>query len=420
MEKRIPPSARLEQAIADLLDDGHWDPDRLAELGRLGARLIMQRAVEDEVSEFLGRSHYQRAPSPHGWRNGVRPRRVQTGEGELVVQVPQLRGTVERFVCRTIPGTRTVVRTRALEALVIGAYVRGLSDRDLESLLAEAGLGQLSRSSASRVCQELRDRYRAFCARSLEGVELLALFLDAVYLPTRPSGAKEGVLVAWGYDLEGKRVLLAVVLGQRERLEDWLELGRDLLRRGLPSPWLTVTDGAPGLVRAVQELWPEADRQRCSVHRLRNILAKLPKRDDVRRRVQAAYWAALDEAASPEEAEASLRSLVSELEREYPSAAACLAEDLPALCAHLRYPLHLRRRLRSTNLLERSLGEVQRRVRVIARFPGETSCLSLCWAVLDLVIAGARSLGLSDLDHRELERLRRERQIDQTKVEMTA
>jgi len=420
VEKRIPASARLEQAIAGLLEDGTWDPGRLGELGRLGAQLIIQRAVEEEVSEFLARARYERTPSAHGWRNGVRPRRLQTGEGELLVQMPQLRGTIEPFVCRTIPGTRTVIRTRPLEALIIGAYVRGLSDRDLESLLAEAGLGQLSKSSASRVCQELRDRYRAFCARSLAGIELLALFLDAVYLPTRPSGAKEGVLVAWGYDLEGNRELLAVSLGQRERLEDWLELGRDLARRGLRAPWLAVTDGAPGLVRAVEELWPEADRQRCSVHRLRNILAKLPKREDVRRRIQAAYWAALDEATSPEEAEANLRSLVTELGRQYPSAAACLAEDLPALCVHLRYPLHLRRRLRSTNLLERSLGEVQRRVRVIGRFPGETSCLSLCWAVLDLVIAGARSLGLSDLDRRELRRLRTERQIDQTKVALTA
>ena len=216
MEKRIPASARLEQAIAGLLEDGTWDPGRLGELGRLGAQLIIQRAVEEEVSEFLARARYERTPSAQGWRNGVRPRRLQTGEGELLVQMPQLRGTIEPFVCRTIPGTRTVIRTRPLEALIIGAYVRGLSDRDLESLLAEAGLGQLSKSSASRVCQELRDRYRAFCARSLAGIELLALFLDAVYLPTRPSGAKEGVLVTWGYDLEGNRELLAVSLGQRE------------------------------------------------------------------------------------------------------------------------------------------------------------------------------------------------------------
>jgi transposase-like protein len=88
------------------------------------------------------------------------------------------------------------VRTRPLEALVIGGWVRGLSDRDIESLVQEAGLGSVSKSTASRLCRELRDRYRAFCARSLAEVELLVLFLDAIYLPTRPSGAKEGVLVA--------------------------------------------------------------------------------------------------------------------------------------------------------------------------------------------------------------------------------
>src|SRR5881275_1018152 len=97
-------------------------------------------------------------------------------------------------------------------------------------------------------------------------VSLLVLFLDAVYLPTRPSGDKEGVLVAWGYTTLGKRVLIAVRLGQRKSHEDWLDLGRDLARRGLRSPWLVVSDGAPGLIKAIDELWPEADRGRCAVH----------------------------------------------------------------------------------------------------------------------------------------------------------
>ena len=193
----------------------------------------------------------------------------------------------------------------------------------------EAGLGAISRSSVSRLCHELRNRYRAFRARSLADVELLALFCDAIYLP----------------------------------------------------------------------VWPDADRQRCSVHRLRNILAKLPKDRALHDRIRASYWAALDEAHSPATAEASLRARVGGLERPYPSAAACLADDLPALTVHLRYPLRLRRRLRSTNLLERSLGEVRRRTKVIGRFPGETSCLSLAWAVMDLVIAGGRGLGLTLAEH---------------------
>jgi len=139
------------------------------------------------------------------------------------------------------------------------------------------------------------------------------------------------------------------------------------------------------------------------VHRRRNVAGKLPKNDSqLHERVEAAYWAALDEATSPVDGEARLRRLVADLERSYPSAAACLAEDLPALWVHRKYPLRLRRRLRSTNLLERSLEEVTRRTKVIGRFPGETSCLSLCRAVLDLFIASARGLALTALEHRQL------------------
>lgn len=395
MERRIAPSTRIEEAIEQVLLDGIGGPDQLSQLGRLGAQLVLQRAAEDEVEAFLGRARYARTPEAAGSRNGHRPRRVQTAEGEITIAMPQVRDTLTRFVSSVIPDTRAIVRTRPLEALVIGAYVRGLSDRDIESLAREAGLGTISRTTVSTICRELRDRYRAFRARSLGEVRLLALFMDAIYLPVRPEGPKEGVLVAWGFTTDGERVLLDVCLGQRERVEDWLDLGQGLVRRGLRSPLLAVTDGAPGLIRAVSELWPDADRGRCAVHRLRNILAKLPKRPELHARVRAAYWAALDGATSPQEAEHGLRILVGELSREYPSAAACLADDLPALAVHLAYPLRLKRRLRSTNLLERSLEEVRRRTKVIGRFPGETSCLTMAWAVMDLVIAGSRGLGLT-------------------------
>jgi transposase-like protein len=414
MERRIAPSVVLEEQIADLLLEGVDDSERLAEVGRLGARLVLQRAVDEEVEAFLARARYERTADARGSRNGHRPRRIQTAEGEITVAMPQVRGTVARFVTSVIPDTRTIVRTRPLEALIIGAYVRGLSDRDIESLLKEAGLGHVSKSAASALCRELRSRYLAFCARDLSGIDLVALFLDAVYLKTRPRGQKEGVLVAWGYTFARERVLVAVCLGLRERYEDWLDLGRDLAKRGLPAPWLVASDGAPGLVKAIEELWPDVDRQRCTVHRLRNVLAKLPKRDTAaHERVRRAYWAALDDATAPAEAEQGLRALVGELEPQYPSAAACLADDLDALCVHLRYPGRLRKRLRSSNLLERSLEEVQRRVKVIGRFPGETSCLSLCWAVLDLFISGARGLGLADLDRQQFDRLRAERQSSQ-------
>ena len=404
---RIAPSARLEAQIAEVLSSGlSEDGEHLAELGRLGARLVLQRAVEDEVAAFLQRARYERTAEAKGWRNGTRPKPIQTAEGELSIAMPQVRGTAEQFVSRIIPDTKAIVRTRPLEALIIGSYVRGLSDRDIESLALEAGLGQVSKTTVSRICRELRDRYRAFCSKSLAEVSVLVLFLDAVYLPTRPSGDKEGVLVVWGYTTEGKRVLLAVRLGQRESHADWLGLGRDLARRGLRSPWLVVSDGAPGLIKAIEELWPEADRGRCAVHKLRNVVAKLPDRPGLHQQVKDQFWAALDEATEPADAEQRLRELIAELERPYPSAAACLADDLPALCIHLKYFPRLRKRFRSSNLLERSLEEVRRRTKVIGRFPGETSCLSLCWAVLDLFLAGAHGLGLSDLEYRQVVQLK--------------
>ena len=408
---RVAPSARLEEQIAELLANGLGEEgEHLAELGRLGARLVLQRAVEDEVTAFLGRARYERTPEAKGLRNGTRPKPIQTAEGEITIAMPQVRTTAEQFVSKVIPDTKAVVRTRPLEALIIGSYVRGLSDRDIESLAEEAGLGQVSKSTVSRICRELRDRYRAFCSKSLAEVSVLALFLDAVYLPTRPSGDKEGVLVVWGYTTEGQRVLLSVRLGQRESHEDWLDLGRDLTRRGLRSPWLVVSDGAPGLIKAIEELWPEADRGRCAVHKLRNVVAKLPNRPGLHQQVKDQYWAALDDAIGPADAELRLRELVAELERPYPSAAACLADDLPALCIHLKYFPRLRKRFRSSNLLERSLEEVRRRTKVIGRFPGETSCLSLCWAVLDLFLAGARGLGLSDLEYRQVVQMKLARQ----------
>src|SRR5919201_1871797 len=138
---RIAPSARLEQQIEELLTSGLGEAcEHLAELGRLGARLVLQRAVDEEVAAFLGRARYQRTPTATGSRNGTRPKLIQTAEGEISIAMPQVRNTAERFVSTIIPDTKAIVRTRALEALIIGSYVRGLSDRDIERLAQEGGV----------------------------------------------------------------------------------------------------------------------------------------------------------------------------------------------------------------------------------------------------------------------------------------
>jgi len=418
VRRTVPPSAEIQAEIDKLLGRGMVDDPQkmLGELARLGARLIIQRAVEDEFDEWLGRARYERRPERQrglrnydsGLRNGVRPRHVQTGEGELRIEVPQARGSVVPFVSKLFPKwhCKRLLRTDPLKALVIGGFVRGLSMRDVESLCEEAGVGKTSRSTIARICAELHERCEAFCHRSLYDVNLVVLFLDAIYLPVRPSGPKEGVVCAWGIDENGARQLVSVRLGARESKEDWVELGRDLIARGLAAPRMVVADGAPGLISAVEEIWPRAERQHCAVHRLRNLLAKVPKEEHDR--IRSNDWSALTDATSVKDGKLRLQVLISELaHRGYESAARCLADDLDGLVVHLRYPLRHRERWRSTNLLERSLGEVRRRTKVMGRFPGETRCLSLVWAVLDLFISHASNgATFTDVDRQHLYRVK--------------
>jgi putative transposase len=415
VRRTVPPSAEIEAQIEQLLAVGVGDNPResLSELAKLGARLIIQRAVEDEFDAWLGRARYERRPEyqrglrnyESGLRNGFRQRRVQTAEGELSVEIPQVREAAETFASKLFPRTPKLLRTEPLKALVIGAFVRGLSMRDVESLCEQAGLGTLSKSTASRICEELKDRFEAFKRRDLYEIRLVALFLDATFISVRPSGPKEGVLVAWGFTEAGERVLLSVMLGMRESYEDWQALGRDLIARGLGAPMLIVADGAPGLIKAIEQCWPASDRQRCCVHRARNLYAKLPERE--RDRVKHAYWQALDDAINERDAKQRLQALIDELDKGgFTAAAKCLADDLDALVVHLRYPIRHRRRWRSTNLLERSLGEVKRRTKVMGRLPGEDSCLTLVWAVLDLLITHeTNGIRFTELDRQRLNRV---------------
>jgi putative transposase len=214
VRRTLPPSAEIEAQIDQLLAVGVGENPResLSELARLGARLIIQRAVEDEFDAWLGRARYERRPEYQrglrnyegGLRNGFRARTVQTAEGDLSVEIPQVREAAETFASKLFPRTPKLLRTEPLKALVIGAFVRGLSMRDVESLCEQAGLGKLSKSTASRICEELRDRYEQFKRRDLYEIHLVALFLDATFIAVRHDGPKEGVLVALGLHRRGR------------------------------------------------------------------------------------------------------------------------------------------------------------------------------------------------------------------------
>jgi putative transposase len=268
--QRVPPSERISESVSRLLREGiEGDGSVVQELLRLGAQRFVQELVEREAGAFLGRDHDERRADGEklrGYRNGYRPKTVTTAEGRVDVQMPQLRQTVTPFHSHVVDFLER--NTDVLERLVAEMYARGLSTRDIEDTLRDAtGERLITRTDVSAITESLWTEYVAFRDRKLDGYEVQYLFLDAVFEPLRRTGTvKDGVLVAWGILTDGRRVLLHMAMGSKESRENWLELLRDMVQRGLGVPLSIATDGAPGLMGAVEEMWPKSLRIRCWAH----------------------------------------------------------------------------------------------------------------------------------------------------------
>ncbi|MGH7861481.1 MAG: IS256 family transposase [Candidatus Dormibacteraceae bacterium] len=411
--RRVSPIDRTRAQLDELFGSGRELGQILEEVARLGVALLFQTAFEAEITEFLGRDRYVRGERAHlGLRNGYSPVTVKTSAGAITLERPKLRGTEEAFTSRLLG--IGVSRTKALESLVIASFVRGLSMRDVEAALGEA-LGDqsaLSKSTASRICQVLITQFETWSKRDLSDYELDYLFSDASFFKYHPAAPGEPLLCTWGITTEGKKVFIGLAAGNAESFESWHSHFVDIRARGLKPPLLGITDGAPGLTSAFEQVFAESLRQRCTVHVARNVLDKVSKTDN--EEVKAAYWAIFNDIAAPpgEEAVTVAHQRAEEFAQKYrsryPRAVDCLLTNLSALTAHRHFPVEHRERVRHTNLLERTFGESRRRVKVIGRLPGEHSCLSLVWAVLDRASVGWRGIDTSVAGIRRLQDLRRQ------------
>jgi putative transposase len=309
--------------------------------------------VEAEVDEFLGRAGYQRRDDEDraGSRNGWQPRAaVKTTMGPVELQRPKLRGTDEAF-CSRLFGAG-VTRTNALESLVISGWVRGLSDRDIEVALAEV-LGPeaaLSKSTVSRICQRIRTEFDAWKTRDLSGVRLDYLFLDGSHFKMHPGAPAEPVLAAWGIDTDGKPVFVGLAPAASESTDAWDDFLADLTNRGLRAPLLGISDGAPGLTGAFDRAFSNSLRQRCLVHRARNVIAKVSAHDQDE--VKADFWKIFDVGdAEPGDAAVTVAhrqasEFAAKWKTRYPSAVTCVTDDLASLTVHLRFPAEHWKRIR--------------------------------------------------------------------------
>jgi transposase-like protein len=349
-------------------------------LAREGARLLLSVGMEEEITEYLGRGRYGRGGERPGYRNGHRERRVRCASGEVEVSVPRVSDTVEPFRSRLLGAWQR--RSRVMDEVLPLLYLEGLSTRDFKRALRPLwGESGLSRSTISRANRALKEAFQAWRERDLSLEEIVYLFLDGIYLGVRRAGrGKEAVLVAHGINRDGERGVLHISLGGKESTESWRGVAHDLKERGLKDPQLIVTDGNPGLLRAITDVWPKVPRQRCTVHRTWNVLARIPKRrqEEVKKALHRIFYAACLEDGR-EEAE----RFVARYGKEFPTAVEVLVKHLEESLTFYRFPQRHWKHIRTCNVLERSFREVKRRTAVIGRFPTEMAALSVVFGILE-------------------------------------
>jgi transposase-like protein len=392
-------------------------------LVRQAVRLVVEQLLEAEVTEALGRERYERRPAsgepaseapevPTGYRNGHKGRRLRTAEGQVPIDLPQVR-EAEGWSSRLWQALRR--RTEVLDKLVVEMYARGLSTRDIEDLLGEIDDGDeqplLGRTSVSRVTEVLWEEFERWSGRDLGGLDVVYLFCDGVFESLRQqAGCREAILVTWAVLADGSKVLVHMGLGSRESQTSWTEHFRSLIQRGLPTPLTVTSDGAPGCVAAIEATWPAAERIRCWVHKMKNVLEKVPEaqREEIKR-----LLVDVREAPNHELGRERAQALIEELRsRDLPSAAASLEDDLEASLAHLKLPGRHRRTVRTTNLCERSFVEERRRAKVLPRFRGEKECLKLVFATLWRASQRWRGVRFTTLEREELHRYIQARRAD--------
>ena len=242
-------------------------------------------------------------------------------------------------------------------------------------------------------------------ARDLSEYDIAYLFVDGIAERIRPGQRREPVLAAWGFAATGAKVLLHLMAGSKEDAETVSAFFQDMRTRGLGDPLLVVSDGAPGIIKAVETCFPRSARQRCLAHRLRNLAAKVPEDlwPEFKARVTAVY-----QAPSRAIARDLAAGVLADYQAELPSATACFGDDFEACIAHLRMPITHRRAIRTTNLLERLFVEERRRLKIIPNAFGEKAVLKLMFGAMIRAAERWRAIRVSELERRQMRAVREE------------
>lgn len=368
MTHSLHPNA-IRQAVQALADQGF---DGMAQ----AMELLLNECMKVERQQALGVGPYQRSEARHGQANGFKPKQLKTRVGPLHLRVPQVRGA-EFYPKALERGSRS---EKALCLALAEMYVQGVSTRKVSQITEQLCGCEISSSDVSRATALLDEELTKWRTRPLGAIKYL--ILDARYEKVRVAGCVRdcAVLVAIGVDAQGRRTILGVSVSISEAEVHWREFLKSLLARGLHGLELIVSDAHAGLKEARQACLSSVPWQRCQFHLLRNALQHVPK-DDLKREVVADVQSVLDAPDLPA-AEDRLVRIARKYEKSAPKLAAWLEANVPESLTVLRLPPTHRRRLRTTNMLERLNRELKRRTRVATLFPNETSLLRLATAIL--------------------------------------
>ena len=367
----------LDQSVCTELLEAFKSSDGV-DLIRDAVRYVFQELIESEATSAIGAERYERSEGRVTERNGHRVRLVSTKAGDVELAIPKLRKG--SFFPSILEPRRRI--DQALYAVVMEAYVGGISTRSVDELVGALGIGTgIKKSEVSRICAGLDEVVGAFRTRRLDHQEFPYVFLDATYLHVRDNHhvTSKAVVIATGVRADGHREILGLDVGDSEDEVFWRGFLRSLRTRGLAGVKLVISDQHAGLVGAIGRCFQGAAHQRCRVHFARNLLAVVPKGQH---EMVAAAFRTVFAHATKEEISLQWDHVASTFEGRFPKAATLMEGAKEEVLAFSAFPRAHWRQLWSTNPLERLNRELKRRCRVVGIFPNEAAVIRLGGAVL--------------------------------------
>lgn len=376
--KEITPMALDESAVSALLDA--LSVGEGTDLVRQLAQLGLQQLIDAEATAVIGAARYERSDDRVTHRNGTRLRVLSTKAGDLQLGIPKLRQG--SFFPSLLEPRRRV--DQALYAVVMEAYVNGVSTRAVDDLVAAMGVeAGISKSEVSRICAGLDERVAAFRGRTLGHVTFPYVYLDATYVNVRDDAlgqvVSRAVVVATGITANGTREVLGVEVGDSEDETFWTKFCRSLKDRGLAGVRLVISDAHAGLKAAIRKCFSGASWQRCRVHFARNLLATVPK---AHHEMVSAAFRSIFALTDPKELTDRYDEVTDTLQARLPKTTALLRDARTDVLAFTAFPRAHWRKIWSNNPLERLNKEIKRRTNVVGIFPNDDAVTRLVGAVL--------------------------------------